>query len=380
MRIAIIGLGVAGVTTAKLIRDKDKTSSINIFTDEPRLYYSRPKLIDYLAGTIKKEELFVYNEAWYREKKIGVRFERVTSLSAVECDKLIIANGSTSFIPPIKGSLLKGVFTLYSLDDADRIIAYAKDKKKVCVIGGGLLGLETARALRNRGLVVTVVEVFPRLLPRQLDEGGARCLKKEIEKLGIEVMLGAVVEGIKGSDKCEGVILKDGNVVACEMAIISAGTRPNLSLAKGAGLKTNKGIVVDDELKTSASNVYAVGDACEHRGRCYGIIPAALEQAKVVAENILKEGSAMYEGTIPSNALKVVGIDLVSMGEVNPEGVGFEEIVESDEAKGVYRKLIIKDNRLVGAILLGDKRGANEFMELIRSNKEVPEWRLLLKR
>jgi nitrite reductase (NADH) large subunit len=235
------------------------------------------------------------------------------------------------------------------------------------------LGLEIARAIRSRGAEVEVVEFFDRLLPRQLDLQGAAVLKNQIESLGIRVRLGVTTEEILGQKDITGIRLKGGTDVAADMAVIAAGVRPNLSLPKDVGLATDKGLVVDDRLRTSHPQVFAAGDSIQHRGLVYGIIPASFDQARTAAYNMLGQ-EKKYEGTIPANTLKVAGLYVTSLGLANPEGQGFEEIRKISREEGIYKKVVLQDGALVGAVWMGTKKGVNEIARAVAAKAKVNQW------
>jgi len=269
----------------------------------------------------------------------------------------------------MQGADSPGVFTLKTLADADRIKAAAAQAKTVVLIGGGLLGLEAGNGLRKLGLKVVVVEFFPRLLPRQMDVPGAAILQSQMEDMGFTFHLGAVTEEIVPGPEGLQVCLKGGEKIRGNLVLISAGVRPDLSLAQAAGLAVDKGVTVDDTMKASQEDVYAAGDLIEHRGRLYGIWPAAMEQGRVAGAAMAGQ-EATYAGTLPSNVLKVVGIDLVAAGDIDADGK-LNALVHQDQAKKTYRKLVIQDNCLVGAILLGDIRGNGEIQAAIKAKKDI---------
>ena len=285
---------------------------------------------------------------------------------------MLLAAGGNAFLPAIKGLETEspfslqtmGIFTLRTLDDAEAIKKKAAQGGTAVVIGGGLLGLEAGNGLRQAGLKVKVVEVFPRLLPRQLDVTGAGILQRQLEAMGFTFYLGATTEEIlHNSKKCLG-FLKNGEKLTADLVLISAGTRPELTLAKALELDLDKGVKVDDSMRTSKPDIYAAGDLVEHRGRFYGIWPASLEQGRV-AGTAMAGREAKYDGTKSANTLKVLGIDLMSAGEIDVEN-NFISLVSLDQKHKIYRKLVAKDNILIGAILLGDIQGADEIQEAIR--------------
>ncbi len=386
MKVVIIGNGLAGTMAAKTIRELDSQTEVLIFTEEKYPYYPRPNLIEYVAGKLPYERLFAFSEGWEIRQKIDIRLgspvlkihprAREVELEAggrESYDKLLIANGATSFIPPIKGTDKKGVFSLRTLDDAQAILEFLQDGPRVVVIGGGLLGLEIARAVRSRGAEAEVVEFFDRLLPRQLDTQGASLLRNQFESQGIGIRLGVATEEILGNGDMKGLRLKGGREIKAGMALIAAGVRPNLGLSEDAGLAADRGLVVDDRLRTSHPHVFAAGDSIQHRGKVYGIIPASFEQGRTAAFNILGEDKK-YEGTVPANTLKVAGLHVTSVGLVNPEGEGFEEIRTLRREEGIYKKIVLQDGALVGAIWMGTTKGVNEIVRAVTLKAKISQW------
>lgn len=387
MKAVIVGNGLAGTMAAKSLRELDLSVAIEIIAEERYPYYPRPNLIDFLAGTLPYEKLFAFPPNWHERQDIAVRLG--TSVVRIDpaagsvttrdgrtstFDRLLLANGSSAVVPPVRGSDKKGVFVLKTLDDAEAVLEALKTRRRVAVLGGGLLGLEIARALKVRGAEVSVNEFFDRLLPRQLDPPGAALLRAQLERLGIVVRLGTSAEEITGKQEASGLKFKDGSAADADMVVFAAGVRPNVELAKEAGLETDRGVVVDDHLKTSHPAVYAAGDVAQHKGRVYGIIPASFDQARAAAFNMLGM-EKKYEGTVPSNTLKVVGVFVTSIGLVNPDGPGYEMIVKEDAAAGTYKKLVLKDGVLEGAIWMGTKKGAADIARLTASRKNVAAWK-----
>jgi nitrite reductase (NADH) large subunit len=378
----IIGNGVAGNAAAENIRKYDPEGKIVMFSKEDRPFYYVPALPEYVAGEKQVDQTIIHPQSWYDQQRIELHLATaVTKIDAAEkfvetekgerfaFDKLLLATGGKSFIPPMKGADSPKVFTLKTLADADRIKTAASQAKTAVLIGGGLLGLEAGNGLRKRGLKIIVVEFFPRLLPRQMDVAGAAILQSQMEDMGFSFHLGATTEEIVAGPAGLQVCLKGGEKITGEMVLISAGIRPDLSLAQALGLEVDKGVTVDDAMKTSRDDIYAAGDLIEHRGRLYGIWPAAQEQGRVAAAAMAGHG-VKYEGTLPSNVLKVVGIDLAAAGDIDADGK-LEAIVHQDKAKKTYRKLVIQDNCLVGAILLGDIRGSAEIQAAIKEKKDI---------
>ncbi len=391
MKYMIIGNGVAGTTAAANIRKHDSDGEITIISNEAVFFYSRIRLIEYLAGEADEEHIVIYKKEWYEQNNIRLllntflteidkdKKEVKTSTGEVlNYDKLLLATGGISFVPPLKGSDKKGVFTLRTIRDADEIIQYTKGMKKAVLIGGGVLGLEAGNALRKRGLEISVVEFFPRLLPRQMDPEGASILKAQLEGMGFSFYLGARSKEITGDDSARGLNLEDGTKVDGDLIIISAGVRPSAGLGKKLGLAMNKGLIVNDRMETDIKDIYAAGDLIEHRGMFYGIWPAAQKQGEIAGINMAGE-DAIYTGTTMSNVLKVVGIDLAAVGDIDADGKS-ESIIQKDRGKYLYRKMVIKDNILSGAILYGDISGFSRILKAIDEKKDIRDLRETLAR
>ena len=383
----IVGNGAAGTTAAEHIRKIDPKGNIIIFTDEDLPFYWRIRLNEYLAGDMNKESLIVKQPKWYDQQQIKLKLstrivggdtQRRNVITDTEerfqYDALLIAAGSHSFIPPIKGSDKRGVFTLRNIRDVHQVLQWADGSSEVVLIGGGLLGLEAGNALRKRGKKVSVVEFFPRLLPRQLDSEGARRLQGIMEEMGFSFRLGAKTEAITGDDSVTGVQLEDGEVLSSEMVIISAGVRSNLELARPLGLDSDKGIQVDKHMKTNQSEIYAAGDAAEFQGITYGIWPAAMEQGRVAGTNMAGK-EAEYQGTTMSNVLKVVGIDLASAGDIDNENKMRSHSVQRE---GVYKKIVIKDKYITGCIMLGETKSFHKVTQAMSGKKDISQMRDLL--
>jgi nitrite reductase (NADH) large subunit len=389
LRTLIIGNNVAGTNLAKALRDADAKVGVEIFSDEAIPYYPRPRLIDYLAGTVDEPSMPFFPMDWYERNRIKLNLR--TKVEKIDptgkkvlaggtwhpYDKLAIATGSGAFVPPLKGLPKENAFTLRTIEDARRIKQRANESEHLIVIGGGLLGLESARALchSHPDLRVTVLEYAEHLLMRQLDHEGAQVIQKWLEDLRTKVVVKAEGEEILGGSKVTGVKLKDGRVMDGDLVLISAGTRPNLALAKDAGLKVNKGLIVDGSLKTSNPDIFALGDVVEFEGRVWGIIPPALDQAKVAAKKMLGQPTPDYMGTVPSNTLKIMGLDLSSMGTVRsehePPEPSFEEIRAATPDGKVYKKFVIRDGKMIGAILLGTKKDVNRVAKMIKDGTPV---------
>jgi NAD(P)H-nitrite reductase large subunit len=378
----IIGNGVAGTTAAENIRKLDKTGKITVVTEESTPFYYRMRLPEFISGDLIEDKLIAKKDQWYKDQGIDLRLStRIQGADPgkkavmtqdnqeIRYDRLLIATGSRSFIPPMKGADKKGVFALRTIQDAREIVAWAKNIQKVVLIGGGLLGLETGNALRKVGKNLAVVEFFPRLLPRQLDVAGAGRLQKIMEGMGFAFRLGAKTQGIKGENRVNGVLLEGGEVLPAEMVIISAGVRPDLELAKALNLDRDKGVKVDEEMKTNQPGIYAAGDVAEFKGIPYGIWTAATEQGQIAGTN-MAGGRALYKGTVMANTLKVVGIDLASAGNIDVENK-LESKIFTDQK--VYKKIVIENDRIVGCIMLGDTKNFMKITKMMSEKQNVSQ-------
>jgi len=379
-RYLIVGNGVAGTTAAQSIRAEDGKAEITLLTDEDIPFYNRMRLTDWIAGELTEEALQMKKEAWYRDSNIRLELNctvtdaRPTEQVLVSVDQrsfpydtLLLTTGSRSFIPTITGSNKPGVFALRTIQDARAIASLAASIQEVVLIGGGLLGLEAGNALRKLGKKARVVEFFPRLLPRQLDEEGGKRLQLLMEDMGFSFWLGAKTREIVGTSQVEGVLLEGGERLPAGMVIVSAGVRPRMELAGPLGLATDKGIVVDAHLKTSQPAIYAAGDVAQFQGMPYGIWPAAMEQGNIAGLNMAGK-ETLYQGTVMANSLKVVGIDLASAGNIDAEGT-MESKVQSDG--GRYRKIVLDQDQIVGCIMLGDTRGFSQVTRAMAEKKDV---------
>lgn len=387
-RLIVIGNGMAGVATVEEVLKKPFPPAITVFGGEPHVNYNRILLSDVLACAKSPGEIYLNSREWYEENAIGLHTgvfvagidtgnkEVVTdSGERYGYDKLLLATGSDPFIPPVNGADKEGVMTFRSLGDTLEIIERAKSAHKALVIGGGLLGLEAARGLVNRGLEVTVVHLVDRLMEQQLDPISAGMLKRQIERLGITVMLNHCADEIIGNGHVEGVHFTNGQAYEADIVLISAGIRPKVDLAKKAGLAVGRGILVNDYMETSHPGIYAVGECIEHRKKTYGLVAPIMEQTKVAADAIAGEGKLTYEGSVTATTLKVAGVHLTSMGNFMADGAGCEEISYVDAGAGVYKKAVVQGNRVVGTILLGDTRDGANLLQLIKKQSDVALFR-----
>lgn len=377
----IIGNGVAGVNAAEQLRQLDNQADIHIFSDESYPFYARIRLPQIISGERKPEDLLLHSEEWYNQQGITLHLaEKVHSIDPhqklIKSEKgtysyhaLLLANGSSSFLPPIPGAEQECVFTLRSMQNALEITKCAKNIDSAILIGGGLLGLEAAHGLLRDGVAnVNVLELASRLLPRQTDQAASKILQEQLETKGFKFYLGVKTKQILGKDNVAGgVALEDGRKIEGKLILISAGVRSNLQLARDVGLEVNRGVIVDDNLRTSNPDIFAAGDVTEHRGICYGIWPAAQEQGKIAGVNLGGKND-IYQGTVMNNRLSIAGIDLVASGEIDAEGK-YESIIKQEGQ--IYRKLVLdKDKTLIGCLLLGNITGYNQFLKDIQEKKK----------
>lgn len=383
MNHLIIGNGVAGTTAAFEIRKADPSASIHIITEESYPFYSRIRLPEFLAGGVDEQGLLIRKPFWYEENRIDLSLKtevttidterkeiRTSEDEALPYDRLLVATGAKCFVPPIAGADKKGVFTLRGLEDAQHIREYARNSEgNVLLIGGGVLGLEAGHGLMKAGCRITVVEFFPRLLPKQLDERGAKILQQKMESMGFAFHLGAKSKEISGRERVEALVLEDTSHINCDLIIISAGIRHNLELFKELGATVDKGVVVNDRMETGIPDIYAAGDLVQHRGISYGIWSAAEQQGQTAGIN-MAGGKAEYNGTVISNTLKVAGIDVFSAGDTDADEKR-ESITTADKESYIYKKLVFDNNRIVGAILLGDIKDRRKIMKAIESRIDI---------
>jgi nitrite reductase (NADH) large subunit len=379
--LVIVGNGMAA---ARLVDELAKTVlgryAIAVIGDEPRLAYNRVLLSSVLAGETASHDIELRPAAWWRDRgvtlkygcvateiDVGRRELKIENDESVPFSKLVLTTGSSALRLNVPGADLAGVHTFRDSRDVDLLLTLAAQKKRVVVVGGGLLGLEAAYGLAKAGAPVTLVHLMDRLMERQLDAPAAELLKSQVERKGIEVLLNANTARIHGETRVEGLELVDGRLIPADAVIFAAGIRPNVALAKEAGISVNRGIVVDDHLQTSAADVFAIGECAEHRGICYGLVEPAYEQARVLARHLAGR-EASYAGSIVATNLKVSGVSVFSAGDFMG-GDGSEAIVLSDINHGTYKKLVISGGRLTGAVLIGDVADALWYLELIRTRQ-----------
>jgi nitrite reductase (NADH) large subunit len=385
--LVIIGNGMAA---ARFVDEMAKRSlgryAIAVIGDEPRLAYNRVLLSSVLAGEVASQDIELESTDWWKNHGVTLKYgcaataidtaNRTVSLANGACigySKLVLATGSQALRLNVPGADLDGVHTFRDSRDVDVLLDLARDKKRVVVIGGGLLGLEAAYGLAKAGSRVTLLHLMDKLMERQLDAAAAALLKQRVEEKGVEVLLKASTAKIIGTERVEGVELVDGRVIAADAVIFAAGIRPNTLLAKEAGIEINRGIVVDDRMQTATADVFALGECAEHRGICYGLVEPAYEQARVLADR-LADKETWYGGSVVSTNLKVSGVNVFSVGDFEGRE-GSETMTFRDVRCGTYKKLIVADGLLTGAVLVGDTQDALWYLDLIRTQKPVATMR-----
>ena len=391
MKLVMVGNGMAGVRTLEeLLKVAPDLYEITVFGAEPHPNYNRILLSPVLAGEQTLDEIILNPLTWYAEhgitlhtnkKVVDVNRQRRVVIASdgteAEYDRLLIATGSQPFILPVPGKELDGVIAYRDIADTNCMIETARTHKHAVVIGGGLLGLEAANGLMQRGMDVTVVHIGSWLMERQLDEVAGKLLQASLQDRGLKFRLGAQTQALLGGDdgRVQAVQFKDGSQVPADLVVMAAGVRPNTELAEKIGLHCNRGIVATDTLQTVTDpRVYAVGECVAHRGIAYGLVAPLFEQGKVCANHLAHHGIGRYTGSQVSTKLKVTGIDLFSAGNF-VGGEGTEEIVLSDPLGGVYKKLVLKGDKLIGACLYGDTVDGSYYFNLIREGLCVADQR-----
>ena len=379
-RYIIIGGGIAGVSAAEAVHALQPDSDITLISEEQTLPYFRMSLTRYLAGEVEREKLILHDQQWYLQNHITILLN--THVEAIETeskqisladgqklpfDKLILASGAHPNMPPFPGRELKGVQTLRTLEDADLIMDVARKQARVACIGGGLLGLEVAGAVARQGAQVTVLEGLDWLLPRQLDAQASAILKEKIENLGIKVIVPAMTKAMHGDGRVESVELGDGQVIPADLVLISTGVSANLELAKSAGLAVNRGVLVNEHMVTSNPDILAAGDLTEFQGRSYGLWIPAKNQGTIAGQNAAGK-EASFLGDPPSTRLKVLGVDVFSIGQFSPSQDGDRLVAESKD--GGYKSFLFRDGKMIGSILLGDASVANKVKAAIEGKRD----------
>jgi nitrite reductase (NADH) large subunit len=385
--LVIVGNGMA---TARLVDELSRRAlgrhAIAVIGAEPRLAYNRVLLSSVLAKEVGPAEIELRSAAWWRARGVTLlygkqavaidptlRRVRLAGGATLPYARLVLATGSQPIRLDVPGMGLPGVMTFRDLADVTSMEAAIPACKDVMVIGGGLLGLEAAYGLAKAGANVGVLHLMDRLMERQLDTRAAAMLKVEVERRGITVHLNAQTTAIRGRGRVEAVTLEGGHNLPADLVVVAAGIRPSVDVARSADLDVNRGIVVDDRLQTSRPDIFAIGECAEHRGVCYGLVEPAYEQARVLAEH-LAGAPAAYQGSAIATNLKVAGVSVYSAGDFLG-GPGSEAIVFSDPGLGIYKKLVLRDGRLTGAVLFGDTADGLWYLDLIRSGAPVAGFR-----
>ncbi|MCA1719137.1 MAG: FAD-dependent oxidoreductase, partial [Actinobacteria bacterium] len=385
LRIVVVGNGNAGAALVDSLLAKDSDGiEITLYGDEEVGTYDRIRLSEYMAGAVDLDDLGMRSDDWYEERNVdfrrGVHLEKVdkeeqkvkgTDGEWVEYDRLIFATGSSSAVPPIEGRDKEGVFVFRTVRDVEDMLETSPEK--AVVIGGGLLGLEAAYGLMQHDAEVTVLHRSEHLMNQQLDPPAGRMLKKEMEKMGVNVRVEADTDEILGNGKVQGVRLESGEYLSADMVVICTGIRPNSQPAGRSGIRANQGILVNEHMETNCPNVYAVGECTEFNGQLIGLVAPALEQVRVVVDTILGERETTYKGSGAATSLKVMGIDLLSVGDAYGSDEDCEVIVSSNPIEGVYRKAVVKDGKVVGTVLLGDVSVGPQLTEAVKSAMPAEE-------
>ena len=388
-RLVVVGNGMAGMRTIEeLLASAPDRYEIAVFGAEPQPGYNRILLSSALAGDRRIEDIITHPRCWHEAQGISLfasdpivavdRDAKTVRSAAGICltyDKLLLATGSKPVALPVAGLDLPGVCAFRDIADAETMIAAAGRYRRAIVIGGGLLGLEAAWGLRRRGMAVTVIHLMPSLMERQLDATAAGLLQRDLEIRGIEFVLTAQTEEILGRERAEGVRLADGREIAGELVVMAIGTRPNIELARGAGLDINRGIPVGDDLRTSDPAIYAVGECVEHNGQTFGLVAPLWEQARVCAARLAGDRRAVYLPQPVYTSLKITGIDVFSAGALAAAEEDDDLVTLSDTAAGVYKKLILRGNLLVGCVLYGDVADGPWYVQLMQRQSTTSAWR-----
>ena len=383
-KLVVVGNGMAGVACIEQILRHSPKFQITVFGDETHVNYNRILLSSVLAGEKSADDIVLNGLDWYQQNdidlRLGVRIVDINSQaktvtgddgSTTSFDKLLLATGSVPIIPSIEDVKKEGVFVFRNLDDTRELLSRCRPGLRAVVIGGGLLGLEAARGLQVQGCDVTVVHLMETLMERQLDETGGSYLAARMNQLGVTVLLGLSTTAILGNGKVEGVQFKGGGSIPADLVVIAAGIRPNVTLGHAAGLDVKRGIVVNDYMETSHSDIFAVGECVQHNGICYGLVAPLIEQGKVLAATITGNKGPKYEGSVQAAKLKIMGVDVFSAGEIGDKLDGSEFIRYEDPSLGIYKKLTLKSGKLAGVILVGDTADSHRYMDWLRSGMDL---------
>lgn len=388
--LVVIGNGMAGMRTVEemLKLPGGKRYRITVFGAEPHVNYNRIMLSSVLAGDKSVDEIVINSREWYDEngitlitgdavKKIDRDARTVTSAGGVTVhyDKILLATGSRPLAPPIPGLGLPGTCAFRDIADVDKMLAAAKIHKRAVVIGGGLLGLEAAWGLKQRGMSVALVHLMPTLMERQLDAAAGQLLQRDLDRRGIAFFTDGQTEEITGTERAEGVQLADGRFIPADLVVLAIGIRPNIDLAKAADLDVNRGIVVTDDMRTTDPDIFAVGECVEHRGAVFGLVAPIWDQARVCAKRLTGDESALFTSRALSTSLKITGVDVFSAGALMAEGDSDDEITLRDDNRGLYKKIVLRDGKLVGAVLYGDVADGQWYLGLMQAKTDISEMR-----
>jgi len=383
-KLVLIGNGMAGVRTVEeLLKADPSLYEITIIGKEPYPNYNRIQLSSVLQGDKKIDDIFLNTYEWYSRNGITLHTGEEATLidrqrkrvltdkgREIPYDKLIVATGSLPFMLPLPGADKEGVIAFRDIKDCETMMEMARHYRKAVVIGGGLLGLEAARGLLNLKMDVTVVHIFHHLMERQLDETAAIMLQAELEKQGMRFLLSKQTTKILGRKRVTGVMFADGSTEKADLVVMAVGIRPNVEMAKRSGLEVNRGIVVNDYMQTSDPDIYAVGECAEHREIVYGLVAPLYEQGQVLAKHLAGVPTDPYTGSVTFTSLKVSGVDVYSAGEFR-DGGNTHAIRIHDEAQGIYKKILVRGNRVVGAVLFGDTSDGQKLFSLIRKRADI---------
>ena len=389
-KLVVIGNGMApGRMLEYLFELSPDQYHVTVFNAEPRVNYNRLMLSPVLSGEKTYQDIITHDDEWYaahgitlhKAKRVDVIDREAKLVTAADgttasYDKLVIATGSSPFIIPVPGSRLAGVVTYRDLDDVEQMLAAARRGGVAVVIGGGLLGLEAAAGLKMQGMEVAVVHLAPYLMERQLDQAAAHLLEGEFKRRGVAIHTKSNTKAIVGDEKVEGLMLEDGTLLKCDLVVMAVGIRPSTALAKQAGVTINRGIVVNDQMHTNDPDIYALGECAEHRGLVYGLVAPLYEMARTIAEDLAGQQSG-YQGSVTFTKLKVTGVDLYSGGDF-ADGADREEIVLRDASRGIYKRLVIKDHKIIGVVMYGDTSDGPWFFDKLKKGEDISENREML--
>ena len=385
-RLVVVGNGMAGMRTLEELIKLGGADQydVTVFGAEPHVNYNRILLSSVLSGDKQMDDIVINPRSWYEEHgfdliladpatKIDRNARTIVSAAGrvVAYDKLLLATGSKPLAPPIPGLELPGVCAFRDIADVEKMLAASRRHRRAVVIGGGLLGLEAAWGLTKRGMSVALVHLMPTLMERQLDAAAGQLLQRDLDKRGIAFFTNGQTEEILGAERAEGVRLSDGREIAADLVVLAIGIRPNFELARNAGLEVNRGIVVRDDMRSSDPDIFAVGECVEHRGQVFGLVAPIWDQAKVCASQLAGDSSPLYSPRPLSTSLKITGVDVFSAGELTAADESDDEITLRDDHQGLYKKVVLRGDRLVGAVLYGDVGDAHWYKQLIEEGADV---------